>query len=223
MASHQKFPRCNHPVPSNLLLYRGKKLNPKLMQPQMTQPYTFQLEGIRYIHRKNGRVLEADEQGLGKTLMALLHAVRHPELRPVVVICPASLKYQWQNETMRHTGMHAYVLDGTRPATLGMNTRGNIYVVNYDILIQRRMNKGKQPGEGWLGWLCSLKPQLVIIHECHACSSLKAKRTKAVRELCKGVPSILAMSGTPLTNRPAELWPILNMLWPNKFKSWWSF
>ena len=188
-----------------------------------TTPFTFQLDGIRYIHRKNGRCLVADEQGTGKTLQALLHAIRHPELRPVVVICPASLKYQWQSECTKHVGMHAYVLDGTKPALQGMNTRGNIYICNYDILIQRRMNKGKQPGEGWLGWLRSLKPQLVIIDECHACSSLKAKRTKAVRELCRGVPSILAMSGTPLTNRPAELWPVLNILWPKEFKSWWSF
>ena len=81
----------------------------------MTIPYHFQRAGVRQVHKFGCRALIADEMGLGKTLSALLVMQRHPEMRPVIVICPAVVKFNWQREALVHVGMVAEVLEGTRP------------------------------------------------------------------------------------------------------------
>lgn len=180
------------------------------------KPYRYQLEDVRAVHRMGGRALVAWEMGLGKTGMSLMYLNRHPGQRPAVVVCPASLKLNWAREAERFFGMRTTVLGGTRPG-LGLATPAPVVVVNYDVLAPTRH------GEGWLGWLKELKPQVVVIDECHYLGDPRTKRTKAVRELCRGVPHVLALSGTPLVNRPAELFPTLNILRPDLFPSFFPF
>lgn len=176
-----------------------------------TPPYPFQLRGVRQLHRMGGRCLLADEQGLGKTLSSLLYAVRHPELRPIIVVCPASVKFVWEREAAFHFGIRAEVLQGTRGQEGNILIPATLVVINYDIIWP------------WMEYLRGLKPKLVILDECQAISSRYTKRTKGVHELCKGVPQVLALSGTPLTNRPAELFPTLNLLRPDLFPSFFPF
>ena len=166
----------------------------------------------------------ADEQGLGKTIEALFYAQRHPELRPIVVVCGASLKWQWELEASRHIGMRALVLDGTRPSLKGISKAGNLYIVNYDILIQRRRDKAnRNPGPGWKKWLKAIKPKIVIIDECQEISNPSCKQSRAVKSLCADVPSVLGLSGTPLTGKPSELWHICHILWPQEFPAFLPF
>lgn len=63
----------------------------------------------------------------------------------------------------------------------------------------------------------------ILVHNCQAISNRTTQQSKNVRKLCQDVPCVLGLSGTPLTNRPPELWPICNLLWPETFPSWWSF
>lgn len=177
----------------------------------MTVPYTYQIKGVRKLHQFGGRGLCADEMGLGKSFQALLYALRHPEARPVIVVCPASLKWNWEREALVHVGMRAEVLEGTRPPKEGIVTPHNLIVINYDIL------------RFWLPYLIGLEPKLVIIDESQMLGSRTSKRTKSVKTLCYGIPHVLALSGTPLTNRPAELWPTLNILRPDLFPSFFPF
>lgn len=182
----------------------------------MTIPYPFQRSGVRQVHRFGCRALLADEMGLGKSLSALLVMQRHPEMRPVVVICPAIVKYHWQREASVHVGMAAEVLDGTKAPKDRPLVRPEFVIINYDILWP------------WMKFLKWLKPELVIVDESQAIMSLHSKRTKGVLELCnpkKGrkVPYVVALSGTPLTNRPAELWPTLHLLRPDIYKNPYKF
>lgn len=182
-----------------------------------TIPYKFQLEDVRRLHQMGGRAILAWDMGLGKTLAALLYAQRHPEQRPIVVVCPAGLKLQWRKEAKRHIGMHADILEGLNPSKMLTPRDPKLVIVNYDILSQSKH------GSGWTEWLKELKPQLVILDECHYLTSMTSKRTKSVRELCKGVKQVIALSGTPLVNRPIELFPVLNILRPDLFRNWFSF
>lgn len=177
----------------------------------MTTPYRFQVVGVRKITEFNGRVLLADEMGLGKTFQFLMYAKQNPTLRPIVVVCPASLKYNWQDEAAMHVGMRAEILETRKPPKGGLGFRPQLVIINYEIL------------QYWLPWLMSLRPQLVGIDEAHYIKSRSSIRTKAVRALCHGVPHVIAISGTPLTNEPAELWPSLNILRPDLFKGFTSF
>lgn len=184
-----------------------------------TKPYPFQIQGIRKIEKWKGRALLADEPGLGKTLQSLYYAWRNLENPTIVVICPATIKENWKREAAKHVGMRAEILHGrTPPVFRNDNTnslkRNTIYIINYDII-----GSSKGNARTWNKFLRRLKPDLVIIDECHYISNPDAKRTKYVRQLCHKVKHIIGISGTPLTNKPAELWTILNLVRPDKFSN----
>jgi SWI/SNF-related matrix-associated actin-dependent regulator of chromatin subfamily A-like protein 1 len=175
-----------------------------------TTPYEFQLDGVRKMHHFNGRVLLADSMGMGKSLSALLFAHDTDLARPIVVVCPASLKWNWEREAINHIGMRSHILNGKTPAQ-GFRLHHPLIIVNYDIL-----------GE-WLPLLKSLHPQIVIVDESARIANPKTKQTKNTKLLCKQVPYVICLSGTPLINRPAELFPTLNLLRPDLYPSFWAF
>jgi SWI/SNF-related matrix-associated actin-dependent regulator 1 of chromatin subfamily A len=178
----------------------------------MTKLWDFQLVGARSIHFDfNGRALLADEMGLGKTIQALYYVHKKPSARPCIVVCPASVKWNWEREAQKHFGIRCEVLEGRSPGVQAkrniMARRSPVVILNYDIL------------HHWVSFLRMLDPQIVILDECHKIKNPRTPRYKASRSLCRGVPHVLALSGTPLTNRPAELWPALNILKPRLFNS----
>lgn len=168
--------------------------------------HPFQLDGVKQIYQFRGRALLADEQGLGKTIQALYWVTKIPTRRPVVIVAPASMKYVWQLEASDHFDLRTEVLEGRSNGRHILSKKG-IYVINYDIL------------HSWLPILLELKPECVIIDEVHFCKSLRAKRTKAALALTRDIPSVIGLSGTPLVNRPIELWPALHMIRPDLFPS----
>lgn len=184
----------------------------------MTTPFAYQDEAEKTIERMGGRCLLALEQGLGKSLVSLLHVTRR-NLFPAVVVCPASLKWNWEHEAHLHCGLRSQVLEGTRPPR-NFHASARLLIVNYDILGQRQ---GSNTGTGWLPVLQALQPKAVILDECSALQTSTSKRSRWVRQLCHGVDHILALSGTPLLSRPAELWTVLNLLRPLEFKSRFAF
>ena len=172
--------------------------------------YPFQVDGIVYLESKDGRALLADEMGLGKTIQALGWINLHPELRPVIIIVPASLKLNWKAEIQKW-GIQSVVslLKGRKPYQLPREQ--TILIINYDII------------ESWLDTLKKLNPKLVIMDECHYIKNSKTKRTKAIKKLCKGIPHIIALSGTPIVNRPIEFYNIIKIIKPELFPTYWDF
>lgn len=177
----------------------------------MTVPYSYQLEDVRKIHKLGGRILLAWEQGLGKSFGTLLYMHRHPEVLPTVVVCPASIKWQWASEASRHFGMRSEVLEGTKPDERIGAIVPPLTIINYDIL------------HAWMDYLKTLNPQMVVLDEVQYITTRTTRRSKQCRLLCKGVPKILELSGTPLLNRPAELWHPLNLLRPDLFTTFYPF
>lgn len=180
----------------------------------MTTPLAYQLEDIEQVERWKGRGLLGWEMGLGKTFGALLYAIRNPEVRPIVVVCPATVKFQWEREAKHHFGLRAEVLGGTNPPKKGFARNRPLVIINYEVLGRRRR---KHYGPGWMNSLKELQPQLVIIDECQYLGNPYSKQTKWVRQLCQGVPHVLALSGTPFQNRPYEMFSTLNILAPGQF------
>lgn len=180
----------------------------------------FQRAGVSYLLARR-RAFLADEQGLGKTIEALA-AIEAAGSYPAVVVCPASLKLNWLRELDRWlprrsaralsgngTGAHALSGDGTRAHALAgaddsaEARAADITVVNYDIVAAR------------LRELRELRPRALVLDESHYCKNAAAKRTQAVQRLAATVPRdglVLALSGTPVTNRPAELISQLRIL-----------
>lgn len=159
--------------------------------------FPFQNIGVSFIESKNGRALVADEMGLGKTVQALAWLQLHPELRPAIVVVPASLKLNWLKEAQRWMpNPRAVVLSGTKPYLV----RGEIVIVNYDIV------------SFWLDYLVKLGFKVLIMDEIHLIKASSTKRTKAVKKLAKGIHHIIGLSGTPIVNRPIEMYNALTLI-----------
>jgi SNF2 family DNA or RNA helicase len=159
----------------------------------------FQRAGVSYLLERR-RAFLADEQGLGKTIEALA-AVEAAGTYPAVVVCPASLKLNWLRE-LEHwlPGRTVRALAGNGGARSGDVGAGlpeaDVTVLNYDIVAAR------------LEELCALEPRALVLDESHYCKNAAAKRTQAVQRLSAVVPRdglVLALTGTPVVNRPAEL------------------
>jgi SWI/SNF-related matrix-associated actin-dependent regulator of chromatin subfamily A-like protein 1 len=182
----------------------------------------FQRAGVRYLLDRR-RAFLADEQGLGKTIEALA-ALQADDAFPAVVACPASLKLNWLREIERWLpGRSARALVGTGAGEIaggldgvvgldgdasggsgseglaggaGAGPPADITVVNYDIVAAR------------LEQLCAMRPRALVLDESHYCKSATAKRTQAAQRLAGAVAEdglVLALTGTPVLNRPAEL------------------
>jgi SWI/SNF-related matrix-associated actin-dependent regulator of chromatin subfamily A-like protein 1 len=160
----------------------------------------FQRAGVSYLLGQR-RAFLADEQGLGKTIEALA-TLEAAGAYPAVVVCPASLKLNWLREIDRW-------LPARRAAALSGNGGGErapeaeLTVVNYDILAARSEA------------LRLLAPRALVLDESHYCKNAGAKRTQAVQRLAAEIPGdglVLALTGTPVVNRPAELISQLRIL-----------
>ncbi len=153
----------------------------------------FQRAGVSYLLAQR-RAFLADEQGLGKTIEALA-TLEAEGAYPAIVVCPASLKLNWLRELGRWLPRRsAQALAGN--GTGSEIPQADITLVNYDIVAAR------------LDELRALGPQALVLDESHYCKNPAAKRTQAVQRLAAEVPRegiVLALTGTPVVNRPAEL------------------
>src|ERR1035438_4190182 len=105
----------------------------------MSIPYRFQSKCYARMEEFNGRALLSLEMGLGKTPISCFWARRNPEARPIIVICPASLRWNWQNEIRIHMKCDSQILEGMTP-----------YPITKDIIII-----GYPTLHGWLDVLKS--------------------------------------------------------------------
>ncbi len=170
-------------------------------------PYPFQRDGVRWLAGRRTALL-ADEMGLGKTPQALLAV---PEGAAVLVIAPASVKGVWALEASRwRPDLRPVVLSGRN--SFRWPDPGEILVTNWDIL-------SATPGS-------PQRPIYVVADEAHAVKSKKALRTKRFRMISeatrKAGGSVFLLTGTPMINRPPELWSVLEAadLAKEAFGSW---
>ncbi len=158
----------------------------------------FQRAGVAYA-LESRRLFLADEQGLGKTVQALA-TLEEDGAFPAVVVCPASLKLNWQRETehwLPHRSVQVVMGGGKAIA------KADITILNYEIVHAHRER------------LAISRPKALILDESHYVKNPAAKRTRAVRRLAESLPEgafKLALTGTPVMNHPDELIAQLRIL-----------
>jgi SWI/SNF-related matrix-associated actin-dependent regulator of chromatin subfamily A-like protein 1 len=158
--------------------------------------HPFQRAGVRYALERR-RTFIADEQGLGKTVQALA-TLEADEAFPAVVVCPASMKLMWEREAgIWLPKRKVAVLDGRTETTWTEEVaEAEIVVLNYDIL------------DAHLERLEAVEAKALVLDESHYVKNPGARRTKAAIRLAEGLPDgalRLALTGTPILNRPDEL------------------
>jgi SWI/SNF-related matrix-associated actin-dependent regulator 1 of chromatin subfamily A len=169
------------------------------------KPYPFQAAVVPVIDQWKGRAILSDECGVGKTPESLIWA-RHRRVSRFLVVCPASVAYKWEREIQR---WYPEVINPQVIATGKTPISGHVQIISYALMTNR------------ITELCKQKYDLIIFDEAHALRN-RCKRTTAATQLSKGVPYLLFLTGTPIVNRPIELFPILSML-DNKTWTWNSF
>ena len=182
----------------------------KIDFPEGLNLYPFQKAGVEFLESREGRALIGDEMGLGKTVQVLSYCLIHPEIKPVIIICPASLKTNWRNECTKW-GIKdiPYLVSGRSSNNNYQNEK--IIIINYDIL------------KDHVETLITMNPKILICDESHMIRNKKTNRAKAVVALSKHCDKIVALSGTPIINKPAEFYNILNILKPEVFNNFWQF
>ena len=174
------------------------------------EPYPYQREGIIYGLDKK-RLIIGDEPGLGKTLQSI-GIVDTADAYPCLVICPSSLKINWQREFEKFTDKSAIVLDNavrtTWPYLLSMGMH-QVAVVNYESL-RKYFVWDIRAGKSFRLKDVVFCPQIkmfksIIIDESHRVKDPSAQQTIFTKGLSVGKEWIILLSGTPVVNRPDDL------------------
>lgn len=168
---------------------------------------------MEHFLKKDGGVLLADDMGLGKTMQALwlLKRSKISQMFPALIVCPASVKYNWEHNALVNTNTRSQVLEGKTPLSGNFGIVPKIIIINPDIIVS------------WLPFLLTLDIKTLIFDECQYYKELTTMWTKAAISLARNIPYKVALSGTPLLNRPYELWPTLHMIQPDNFPSFYQF
>lgn len=140
------------------------------------------------------RAILADQPRVGKTLPTAAAAL---ENLPALIVCPAIAKTVWEAAFQRLApNVSVHVINGKKDA--GLVNSADITIINYDVLQYAQTNMDRY--------------NCLVLDECHRIKNPKAARTKAAMLAMKKISHVYALSGTPIPNRPIELWPVLHGL-----------
>ena len=177
--------------------------------------FPHQIEGVAFLLGRRRAIL-ADDMGLGKTRQAIV-SLRHASPGgPYLVVCPASVKRNWAREIeLAAPGASVRIVEGTAPAPAA---GAEWTVVNYDILSKHLGALGKVP---WAG---------IVFDEAHYLKNHTSARSRLARQLAdravataKQEPAVYLLTGTPLTNRPRDLFVLLQLVGHSLGRSFLSF
>ncbi len=170
----------------------------KLLKVQL---YPYQAEGALFAARA-GRTLIGDEMGLGKTIQAIAAAeimARLFGVERVLIVCPTSLKHQWQREIERFTERSAQVIGGLRPRRKQQFAANTFFkILNYDT-VHRDLDLIQQ-----------MAPDFVILDEAQRIKNWDTRVARSVKKIVS--PHALVLTGTPLENRLEELVSIVQFV-----------
>ena len=183
-----------------------------------TKPFKHQMEGIVYGLNHDTFIL-ADDQGLGKSLQAgNLAAIRkmRGEVEQCLIICGVnSIKYNWLAEIEEHTHEKGFVL-GTRYRKNGKPYEGTVKDRIDDLKTHQEFflitNIETLRNEKFVAQLKKHKKiQMVVLDECHFCKNISSSQGDGLQNI-KNFKYKVAMSGTPLVNKPLDLYASLSWL-----------
>lgn len=169
--------------------------------------YPYQREGMLHL-AFTGRAMLADEMGLGKTIQAiaacaLLH--RLGQARRVLVVTPASLKTEWEEQIARFTALPFQIVYGPKRQRLAAYENAPFFtLVNYEQMLADALDVN-----------ACLRPDIVVLDEAQRIKNWTAKTAQAIKRLRSRHAFVL--TGTPIENRLDELYSIVSFLDPRIF------
>ncbi len=163
--------------------------------------YPYQTRGALFLAHR-GRSILGDDMGLGKTIQTLAAAellARERGVERVLVVAPASVKYQWEGEIRKFAGRPVQVIDGPTKARRTLYGQPTFYrLVNYEVVLRD------------LEQLNAWQPDLIVLDEAQRIKNWESKISRAVKKLRSRYAIVL--TGTPLENKLEELYSIVQFV-----------
>lgn len=163
--------------------------------------YDYQLQGAIFLACR-GRSILGDDMGLGKTpqtMAAIELLARERGIRRVLVVAPASVKYQWETEIRKFTERSVQVIEGLKEAREDLYDSDAFYkLVNYEQVVRD------------LDLLNAWKPDVIVLDEAQRIKNWESKTSRAVKRLQSRYAIVL--TGTPLENKLEELYSIVQFV-----------
>ena len=218
-------------------------INFSLLKPLTLRKY--QEYGVNWMLKHNIHFILGDEMGLGKSVQIGAYLF-FKNTFPTLIICPASLKLNWEKEIWIWTKKKCIVLDGLIPYPIdGLLDEFPVVIINYDILGRKNklevdyekkrikeVKKLKIPYKkkiihpsGWVDILKNINFKDIICDECQFIGEKETARTQCVIDICKEIKGArrIFLSGTPYYSATRQFFPILNLIDSIIFNNKWRY
>lgn len=178
-----------------------------MTRPRRVAAFPHQTVGTEFIASRAAAAL-FDEQGLGKTkqlIDAVAREVEEGGLAGALVVCPNTLKSTWAREIEQHSELPYAVFGSGRSArrvAFG-SLKAAFYVINYEAVAREVTS---------LRALLRFKRMVLVLDESHRIKTPEAKVTRALHRLKGEAAKRVIMTGTPVANKPEDLWSQLFFL-----------
>ena len=161
---------------------------------------------------KNKKYILADDMGLGKTTSTIIASLEMGA-KKILIICPASLKINWQREFQLYSEKTSYVCEGKN-----YSEESDIVIMNYDIIKNFHDSKDRKNSI-----IMKSNFDLVIIDEAHYIQNVQAQRTKLINDLVRDIDRLWLLTGTPMTSRPINYFNLLSLVDSPVAKNWMAY
>ena len=161
---------------------------------------------------KNKKYILADDMGLGKTTSTIIASLEMGA-KKILIICPASLKINWQREYQLYSEKTSYVCEGKN-----YSEESDIVIMNYDIIKNFHDSKDRKNSI-----IIKSNFDLVIIDEAHYIQNVQAQRTKLINDLVRDIDRLWLLTGTPMTSRPINYFNLLSLVDSPVAKNWMAY
>jgi SNF2 family DNA or RNA helicase len=217
--------RCYEDALAHIIQHREQQQRKDFLQPYIqskklpeikslkVNPFPYQTEGILFCTVAGSSIL-ADDMGLGKTVQAigvaqLLH--EYMQAQKALIICPTSLKYQWQTEIEKFTTSKAMVIEGNYLNRQRLyKEEGSLYkIASYHMAVND------------LAMINEYQPDLIILDEAQRIKNWQAKVSQSIKKLKSKYA--LVLTGTPLENKLQELYSLVQFVNPLVLGSLYNF
>ena len=171
--------------------------------------YMYQKVVVEFVDACGGRAILAMDMGTGKTAITLAY-LKHKGFSRTLVVCPASVKFAWEDEVKKWTNMKSIIIDSK--TDIGkIDPSVQVWIINYDLLKKHH------------DALVKIRWDACALDECQKCKSGKSLRTRAAKSITRDIPHLLLLSGTPLLSRPSELFTLLQMVDSKTWNNFYEF
>ena len=174
-------------------------------------PLSHQKEAIEKLVGSR-RFILADDMGLGKTTSTIIAALE-TGAKKILIVCPASLKINWEREIANYSDRPVYIAEGKK-----YSTDADFVIVNYDILKNFHDIKDNKNS-----LFIQSNFELVVLDEAHMISNAQAQRTKIINNFVKQIKRVWLLTGTPMTSRPMNYYNLLSIIESPVAQNWMAY